>query len=259
MTESRLTSSWVGFEVVQPSAEYNLLCLPHAGAGGSTFASWGAHLPSVLSLYPVLLPGREARVDEPIPGSFQELARDFVSDNTALLCEPGLVLFGQCTGAWLAYEIALCADRELGIQPELLVIVGAIPPDCSAPTVISDDATLADICDAFVNLGVLDPRVANSDALRDFFVPVIQADYRMQQNYRYVPAAPLTCPIIAARGENDDQVFADQIEGWRRFTRHSLIRFEFEGGHFLETNDSAALLDLVAEVLRRDTYEFHCP
>jgi len=249
MSRRRDLGPWIGFETTQPGANLNVLCFPHAGAGGSIFAPWGECLPPRVNLYPVLLPGREARCSEPMPTSLGRLAEDFIADNHHLLDAPGLVLLGQCTGAWLAHEVAtrLVADHE--VTPRLLVCIGSGPVDRPVEPVVEDGASADDICSTFVRLGVLDPAVASVPALRDFFLPVIMTDHRLQQEYRYRPSAPLSCPIVVARGTDDAQVSATDVRGWTRLSTAGIREFEFSGGHFVAGDAVHQLLTFVEETV----------
>ena len=53
-------SPWLPFGTGD-GARVRLVCLPHAGAGASSYRVWGRTLPADIGVCPVQLPGRENR------------------------------------------------------------------------------------------------------------------------------------------------------------------------------------------------------
>src|ERR1700735_3948256 len=96
-----------------------MLCLPHAGAGPSTFFAWRDVAPDGVEIVPVSLPGRERRVSEEPYVNLHEAVKGITDELRPILSDgTPLVLFGHCLGALLAYELArsLCA-AETPVAP----------------------------------------------------------------------------------------------------------------------------------------------
>jgi surfactin synthase thioesterase subunit len=102
-----------------------LVCLPFAGAGASFYRSW-LGLSDVFDVIAAQLPGREGRLDEPPHRSVDATVADLLPDIVdAAHPNRRVVLFGHCTGAALAYELARALQAVDGIEVEHLVVSGS--------------------------------------------------------------------------------------------------------------------------------------
>src|SRR3974377_2013971 len=62
--DGELRAKWLWLPEDRPQARVRLYCVPHAGAGASTFAKWATAAPSEIEIAAIQLPGRESRLDE---------------------------------------------------------------------------------------------------------------------------------------------------------------------------------------------------
>ena len=83
----------------------NLLCLPYSGASAMVYSRWRRKLPAWLQVRPVELPGRGARMAEPLHTDMQALARQLASEQRLAASAP-YALLGHSLGALLAFELA---------------------------------------------------------------------------------------------------------------------------------------------------------
>src|SRR3954447_26751260 len=92
---------------VTPGASHpvSLICIPHAGAGAALYYPWRP-LSQVASLWAVRFPGRENRLAEPALTSIHAMA-DALAASVAKIPARAMVLFGHCSGALVAYELAI--------------------------------------------------------------------------------------------------------------------------------------------------------
>lgn len=73
-----------------------LFCLPYSGASAMVYSRWRRALPEWLSVQPVELPGRGARLGEPLQTDMQALARQLVRNSSRVSTAPT-----RCSGtAW---------------------------------------------------------------------------------------------------------------------------------------------------------------
>ena len=80
-------------------------------------------------------------------------------------------------------------------------------------------------------------------------LPLLRADTRLYRNYRFVPGALLTVPIVAYAGAADPNLRPEDMAGWGALTRGPFVQREFPGGHFYLEDDSAAVLRALADDL----------
>ena len=225
-----------------------MLCLPHAGAGPSTFFAWRNMAPDGVEIVPVSLPGRERRVSEEpytdlhdaVKGITDEL-RPILSDGTPV------VLFGHCLGALLGYELA----RSLhgGETPVAHLLVSGTP----GPRHVRQERITGLPEDEFVEkLGALagyQDEALNDPEMRELLLPTLRADVQMQEEYRPSGTDPLHVRLTALRGANDGTSSAAEIEQWRETTSADFSSVELPGSHMYFLEQAPALLRLAcAEV-----------
>ncbi|GAB2814861.1 hypothetical protein GCM10027073_53410 [Streptomyces chlorus] len=143
-------------------------------------------------------------------------------------------LFGHSMGAVLAFETArrLAGD---GRKPAVLVVSGrqapSLPwPPPGVPSLWDADAAL--LVEELRLLAGQDAEALDHPALLRLALPALRADYRMLQDYTYVPGAGLDCPVIALAGDRDPRVAVDAVAPWGRETRAGFEMQVLPGGHF---------------------------
>ena len=111
-------------------ARVALFAVPHAGAGAAVFRSWVTALPEWIALRAVRLPGGESRILEPPQRSLDVVATalaDIVYADDLPIC-----LFGHCSGAIIAYQVASQLAATGAPAPLLLIISEQPPPSVVA-------------------------------------------------------------------------------------------------------------------------------
>ncbi|ODN72162.1 thioesterase II family protein [Methylobrevis pamukkalensis] len=225
-----------------------LICLPPAGAGPSLFFPWTRRHPGRVEILPVSLPGREARIGEPLAESLEALADGLAADLALRLAvhpaQP-YALFGYSMGAVLGYEIGRRLARMGLPKPEMLFLLGCNPPDSLAaghdPLHLMDSAAF---WETLVDLGGT-PRelLADPEALQ-LFEPSVRNDFRLCETYRPdMDAPPLGWPAHAFFADGDRFADAALAPGWTRFLGGPLTQHTLSGNHMLGRAEFAALLD----------------
>src|SRR3954464_277085 len=79
-----------------------LVCIPWAGAGATPFRAWAPVIGDVATVHGVRLAGRESRQPAPLPTALDQVVAELVRD-LVVLGPPRVALFGQCSGAILAF------------------------------------------------------------------------------------------------------------------------------------------------------------
>ncbi len=65
--------SWLVRLTPRSRASTTLVCFPHAGGGAAVYGRWTRTFPADIDLYAVQMPGREARMNEPVPATMAEV------------------------------------------------------------------------------------------------------------------------------------------------------------------------------------------
>ena len=115
-----------------PAPRATLLCLPPAGTGRLAFADWPERIGDY-AVEPVLYPGRDSRVSEPLATSVADLVGDVLRRHGAAIAGGRFALLGRSVGAALAMHVVDALIREELPLPRHVVLVAARPPQRPDP------------------------------------------------------------------------------------------------------------------------------
>jgi medium-chain acyl-[acyl-carrier-protein] hydrolase len=216
-----------------------LVCFPWAGAGASPYRDWSAHLPPDIEVWGARLPGRESRIGEKPVGDIRELASRFAAAMRRQFAGP-VALFGHCSGALLAYELAveLGGDGPAGVSHLILASQEAPKTARAGP------AQRLDPREELRALGYAENLFGDGEML-DLLLPAIEADFTMAADYRADPDVRLDVPVTALIGTRDDALDRDRVEAWRRTTSGRSAVLEIEGDHLFTGSDRSRLIEAV--------------
>lgn len=230
-----MSERWLKRLVAAPRPAARLLCFPSAGAGGGGYRPWGEWLPEGLELWTVNLPGRELRFMEAAAESLHVLVEGIVAaldGGEEPWFDLPYLFFGHSFGALLAFELTRNL-RARGMQaPALLAVSGFRAPDLPPPRPAMHTLDNDALREQLRRIGGTPLEVLDEAEMFVNFEPVIRADLKCCESYRYRREAPLACPILALGGERDPLVAGEEIAAW---SRQAAGRFDcrlLPGGHF---------------------------
>ncbi|WP_095161730.1 thioesterase II family protein [Pseudomonas sp. Irchel 3F5] len=227
-----------------------LLCLPYSGASAMVYSRWRRKLPAWLNVRPVELPGRGARLGEPLLTDMQVLVRQLASEQRLAASQP-YALLGHSLGALLAFELAH-ELQALGCPPPVALFACGT----AAPTRREDydggkwrepksDAVLID--ELRTLQGTPEEVLANQE-LMSLTLPVLRADFLLCGRYVYRQRAPLRCPVHVLGGE-DDKASEAQLLAWRQESVGDFSLEIFPGGHFFIHEHEERVLGVLSAAL----------
>jgi len=233
----------------------NLLCLPYSGASAMVYSRWRRKLPAWIQLRPVELPGRGARMGEPLHTDMQALARQLAAEQRLAAAAP-YALLGHSLGALLAFELAHELQALGCPPPRALFACGT-----AAPTRREDydgknwrdpksDDELRNELREFN--GTPEEVLANAE-LMSLTLPILRADFLLCGRYAYRQRPALACPLHVLGGE-DDRASEEQLLAWGQETHGEFTLRMFPGSHFfIHEHEDRVLAALAAslEPLRR--------
>ena len=219
-----------------------LLCIPHAGAGASSFNQWALLLPDWIELVKVQLPGREDRGSVELHHRLEPLVAALVPEVETLLDAP-LVCYGHCVGALICFELI----RELRLRghplPAALFVSGRISPQ-RRPDIYLSELEEDELVAGLQRMGAASPLLTNP-RWRGYYLPTLRADNALSDNYVYRERPPLSCPIHLFLGRDDP---CRDEEGWRRQTSAGFASHEVDGGHFFSKDGLTELVGILGRV-----------
>jgi surfactin synthase thioesterase subunit len=206
--------------------ETALVCVPWAGAGAVPFRAWAALMGGTASVYAARLAGRETRFREPLPAQLSAVV-DEVAQAVAGLRQARVALFGHCSGAIIAFEVAR-ALRGFGTSALAhLIVVAQLAPRALAqnPPNVDPEANIPQ-------------HLRGESQFVEMLLPILAADIRMISNYEYMPAEPLDLPITVIRGGQDEAVTRDELAGWCEETAQGTDWREVDDADHLFSGDA---------------------
>jgi surfactin synthase thioesterase subunit len=232
-----------------------LFCLPHAGAGASTYRAWPAAFAPHVDVQPVQLPGRENLLAEELVSDSDTVVRQ-LAERLAPAFDRPFALFGHSMGALLAAELTAALERAGGPLPALLVVSGRGGRVETNGTIqrwwahVDDDELVRET----LRQGVTDPEVFADPELREMIIEILRNDYELCARYR--PSFDrLTVPILAFAGTADDRAPIEDVLAWRDRTVARCEVRALPGDHFFPYRQISAIAAETINVLRRLTID----
>jgi medium-chain acyl-[acyl-carrier-protein] hydrolase len=230
-----------------PSPRARIVCFPYAGGTAAPFRTWPAAVGGDVEVAFIHLPGRYDRMGGQPFRSVAE-ASGPVADVVVSAGTLPTALFGHSLGALLAFEVARVLPRDI---MKLLVVSGSPAPhlvDAADPIAgLPDDAFLEQIR----LLGATPDEVLANPELVALTLPTLRGDFAMAEGYRFDPAGPLACPILALGGDSDPYLSERALLGWHEHTNAETWIHRLPGDHFFLNHQRGAVLALI----RRAVYD----
>jgi medium-chain acyl-[acyl-carrier-protein] hydrolase len=215
---------------LDPHAVIRLFCLPYAGAGASRYFRWQSYFPSNIEVCPILLPGREARLNDSPFSDIQTLV-DALAQALRPVVDRPYAVFGHSMGALIGFELTRCLWRETQCAPVHLFVSGHRAPhlhDSSSPMHHLPDL---EFCERVRRLDGASPALLDHPEYRELMLPALRADFTLCGSYTFSQGPPLDCPISVFGGVDDHTVSHDALTAWEEHTSGRLIVRLFAGGH----------------------------
>jgi len=217
-----------------------MFCFPFAGGGATIYHSWNNDILSDIELARVQLPGREARLREPLFNRLASLVDTLAGELIPWIDVP-FAFYGHSMGALLAFELARELRRRHGLLPFHLFVSGYHAPQLTTSESPFSHLPNEEFIDRVRQYGGVPDLVSQNEEMMEIFLPILRADFEMTETYVYRQEAPLECPITAFGGLSDPKISFEKITAW---SLHTSVRFSyhfFPGGHFF-LHDSEPLV-----------------
>lgn len=225
-----------------------LFCFPYAGGTAAVFRNWPRYLPSEIEVCAIQYPGRGGRFGEPLNENVVDIMNAVYSDLQPLLTKP-FAFFGHSMGALVSYEFARRLQQEKQPEPFQLLVSGCIAPHeeiVNEPTYnLPEPEFIAELR----RLQGTPAEVLDNAEVMQLMMPIIRADFKASQTYKYIPGPPLECSLHAFGGLEDETVPLEKVETWSEHTRGSFHVQMLPGDHFLLNTSASSLTRIIAQEL----------
>ncbi len=240
-------SPWLPNFKPSPQSQLRLFCFPYAGGSTLTYRKWQDSLPPDIEVCPVQLTGRGSRLHESPFHEHTALIPALVQGLTPYLDKP-CAFFGHSMGAIISFELARYLQKVNGFEITHLFVSGRRAPQLPRTDPYTFNLPEAEFVEELRRLNGTPKEVFLHTELMRLMLPMLRADFELIETYRYVPGPPLTCPITAFGGLDDDED-AISLDQWREQTEGRFSLHLFPGDHFFVNTAHLQLTEAIAQKL----------
>ncbi|WP_310598895.1 alpha/beta fold hydrolase [Desulfobulbus sp.] len=240
-------TSWIFPQPLGSEPDFRLFCFPYAGGGASIFRQWQEHLPVGVQVCGVQLPGRENRITEAPHTDLRLLVEQMFAGLLPFLNKP-FAFFGHSLGAKLAFELARLLRKKHQPQPRHLFVAGSRAPHLREPRPLHQLPEHVFIEELRRYEATPEVLLANKE-LMAFYLPLLRADFTVDETYVYAEEAPLPCPLTVYGGLADKEVAQEELEAWQRHSTGIFCCRMFAGNHFfIKSAQDLVLVELLRDI-----------
>ncbi|MCX7748495.1 MAG: thioesterase domain-containing protein [Clostridia bacterium] len=227
-----------------------LFCFPYAGGSAAIYSRWRSQLDNRIELVPVELAGRGKRIKENFYENIPDAIEDIYGKIVPLAKEYEFAFFGHSMGSVIVYELCKrMIDHGLR-QPIHVFVSGRYPPHIKKREKLLHMLPLNEFKDEILEIGGTPREVFENEELSQIFVPIMKADYKLVETYKYVENnIKLDCGLTVFNGKFDKGVDLKDVYEWKKYTSCDSKFYEFEGGHFFIHNYTDEIVRIINETL----------
>ncbi len=145
--------------------------------------------------------------------------------------------FGHSLGALIAFELTRRLRGRGSAVPELLFVSACDAPHLLPKLPLVHHLPDNEFLEAIKAFGGMPEAVLADQELLAMMLPILRADIKMLETYKFKEEEPLAMPLYAAGGSTDEVVGREKLLAWERYTAdHWEVQF-FNGGHFFNRKE----------------------
>lgn len=228
------------------SQNITLFCFPFAGGGASAYNSWVQKMKGKVTVCPIQLPGREERIMEKPYHNMTDMLDELEETIWENIRGP-YAFWGHSMGGKIAYELEKRMEKR-GKTARCFMVSGSRIPSIPEPNPIYHlpDDEFKKVLGRFEGTP---KEILENQELLDFFLPMLRADFTMDETYYDKDLITLRSPIEAFGGRNDREADEAAMKEWGKYTEGAFHCHMFEGGHFYIREQEEAVLSEVQKCL----------
>lgn len=251
MVRTSARNGWIVTPKPVPSADLRLFCFHYAGGSATVFHKWAESMPPSVELCAIQLPGRGARIGEPLLSTVDAVINPLASAMSPYLDKP-FMFFGHSMGALLSYELTHRLREMYGLQPEHLFVSGRRAPQLPQHTAYHA-MTDAEFMEHLYQLNGTPKAILENAELMQLTLPMLRADFQICETHCYQSRAPLSCALSAFGGLQDPDVAYAHLTDWQSQTTGQFNVHMFPGDHFFIQSTTHAVLQLIVRRIHHYT------
>jgi medium-chain acyl-[acyl-carrier-protein] hydrolase len=239
---------WILYHKQNPDARLRLFYFPYAGGGASVFRNWAENIPPQVEVCSIQLPGREYRISEPLFNELLPIIQSLYYVFQSYMELP-FIFFGHSLGALICFELIRELRKQNQKGPLFLFVSGARAPQIPNPYPSIHQLEKVEFIKELRRLNGTNEEVLRHEELLELLLPILRADLKVSETYKYKNEKPLNCKIFAFGGLQDPQINQDEIAGWEKQTDNQFSLKMFPGDHFFLNDNRKSLLNIINQEL----------
>jgi medium-chain acyl-[acyl-carrier-protein] hydrolase len=248
MSDLKINNPWILQPKLNHSTSLNLICFPPGGCGASIFNNWLKYLPSDLAIIAVQLPGRETRFKEVAFSNMALLISELLIGILPYIQNAPFAVLGHSVGALIAFEFVRQLYQNNLPVPEHLIVSGRRAPHIPLDKILHLQPDSA-LIEELRLIGGTPNLILDDSELMSLFLPIVRADFTINETYQVFDEFSVNCPILAIGGHDDPLVNQYYLEQWRQYTSGEFEAVMLSGGHMTFRENPRPLLDVVVRKL----------
>lgn len=232
----------------QKNALIRLFCFHYGGGSASIFRKWSKDVLEEAELVAIQLPGREERFNEPLLNNVSQVIDNLVLNFKQYSDKP-FILFGHSVGALIAFEFARTLEKIKIVKSKHLIVSGAKAPQVPLKRQHIHNLPKKQFIAELKKYNGIPDYIIEDDELISTFIPMIRADFSIFETYNYLSEKPLSCPITALGGLNDNTFDSKDLIKWQKQTSNSFTHKFLPGDHFFINNSYKEVINIINNAL----------
>lgn len=232
------------FEKDKKLKESRIFLFPYAGGGISSFKNWQNNFENT-ELICAQYPGRERKISEDPLNNLEKLISNLYDYITPLINDnTPYYFFGHSFGTKVVYELVLkIQNNNLKMPSGIILSAGKAP--CykeKNPIYNLDNIKFLQQLKRFSSIP--EELISNMDIMK-LFIPMIKADFEMDEKYFKEDIIHINCPVMAFMGSEDKEMQLEELLKWKYYTSKSFNYKIINGGHmFINTNTDKVVKEI---------------
>lgn len=195
----------------QKNFKKSILLFPYAGGGSNIYKNWVPAFEST-NVLRLLYPGRESRFSEQPITNIENLVNDIYENMLEEYnFDTQYFLFGHSMGTKVVYELALKIkhNEELPNPGGIIISAGRAPCFKEKNPIYHLDEE--GFIEGLKSYGGTPKEVLENKDLMGMFLPMLRADFIIDEEYQDTRKEKLESPILALMGTHDTQISLDEL------------------------------------------------
>ncbi|MGZ5135291.1 MAG: thioesterase II family protein [Flavitalea sp.] len=230
-------------------ASINLFCLPFAGGNKYSYQKYMDKAPAFLNIIPLEYPGRGARIKEALISDADLLVNDLFEKIKRTINQAEYAIYGHSMGGLIAFLLARKLMENNYKPPLHLFITGTCGP--SSPLRSAKNRHLLpgdEFIQELKDLDGIPHEILQNEELLGFIEPILRADFKTCETFRYREESPLNIPFTVITGTEEDMQIED-IHLWQKESSSEVDFRQVPGKHFFIFNYPRVIVDIISKKL----------